>query len=170
MVHRSAGQRQLVKVPTGSRLWMFSFLLLTQFLHKETGDRRRWRWVQHHLKLCRGWTCNQTQKVVFTQKHSETFPLTFPLLNFPLDVSNPTSFVIFSRFTNCYRKVLIESSWFYPQTDKVGRPISTVIYFLLLTGSVSHLHRLPSAETWHFYMGEPLTVITSIIFSNRFDL
>ncbi|KAI3514470.1 hypothetical protein L1887_12898 [Cichorium endivia] len=46
-----------------------------------------------------------------------------------------------------------------PPRYKVGRPISTVIYFLLLTGSVSHLHRLPSAETWHFYMGEPLTIL-----------
>lgn len=43
-------------------------------------------------------------------------------------------------------------------TDKVDRPISTAIYFLLPSGSVSHLHRIPSAETWHFYLGEPLTV------------
>ncbi|XP_052200377.1 uncharacterized protein LOC127806865 isoform X3 [Diospyros lotus] len=43
--------------------------------------------------------------------------------------------------------------------DKVGRPISTSIYFLLPSGSVSHLHRIPCAETWHFYMGEPITVV-----------
>ncbi|GFS38514.1 hypothetical protein Acr_00g0057970 [Actinidia rufa] len=43
--------------------------------------------------------------------------------------------------------------------DKVDRPISTCIYFLLPSGSVSVLHRIPCAETWHFYMGEPLTVL-----------
>ncbi|MQM18537.1 hypothetical protein Taro_051532 [Colocasia esculenta] len=45
-----------------------------------------------------------------------------------------------------------------PNSDKVDRPVSTAIYFLLPTGSVSHLHRIPCAETWHFYKGEPLTV------------
>ncbi|XP_042508183.1 uncharacterized protein LOC122084165 [Macadamia integrifolia] len=43
--------------------------------------------------------------------------------------------------------------------DKVGRPISTAIYFLLPAGSVACLHRIPCAETFHFYMGEPLTVL-----------
>ncbi|XP_072953770.1 uncharacterized protein [Typha angustifolia] len=45
-----------------------------------------------------------------------------------------------------------------PPHYKVDRAVSTSIYFLLPSGSVSHLHRIPSAETWHFYMGEPLTV------------
>ncbi|KAG0503874.1 hypothetical protein HPP92_003946 [Vanilla planifolia] len=42
--------------------------------------------------------------------------------------------------------------------NKVGRPVSTAIYFLVPSGSVSRLHRIPCAETWHFYLGEPLTV------------
>ncbi|KAL0908419.1 hypothetical protein M5K25_022913 [Dendrobium thyrsiflorum] len=46
-----------------------------------------------------------------------------------------------------------------PQQFKVDRPVSTSIYFLLPSGSVSSLHRIPCAETWHFYMGEPLTVL-----------
>ncbi|KAK3040339.1 hypothetical protein RJ639_026744 [Escallonia herrerae] len=46
-----------------------------------------------------------------------------------------------------------------PPEYKVDRPISTCIYFLLSSGSVSHLHRIPCSETWHFYMGEPLTVL-----------
>lgn len=41
---------------------------------------------------------------------------------------------------------------------KVGRPVSTAIYFLMPTGNVSHLHRIPSSEVWHFYGGDPLTV------------
>ncbi|XP_068660745.1 uncharacterized protein YML079W [Aristolochia californica] len=45
-----------------------------------------------------------------------------------------------------------------PSRYKVDRPVSTAIYFLLPSGSVSHLHRIPCAETWHFYAGEPLTV------------
>ncbi|URE15334.1 Cupin superfamily (DUF985) [Musa troglodytarum] len=46
-----------------------------------------------------------------------------------------------------------------PPRYKIDRPVSTSIYFLLPSGSVSHLHRIPCAETWHFYLGEPLTVL-----------
>uniref|UniRef100_A0A5B7BAX5 DUF985 domain-containing protein n=1 Tax=Davidia involucrata TaxID=16924 RepID=A0A5B7BAX5_DAVIN len=46
-----------------------------------------------------------------------------------------------------------------PSEYKVDRPISTCIYFLLPSGSVSNLHRIPCAETWHFYTGEPMTVL-----------
>ncbi|XP_020867021.1 uncharacterized protein LOC9326383 isoform X2 [Arabidopsis lyrata subsp. lyrata] len=45
------------------------------------------------------------------------------------------------------------------QKFKVDRAVSTSIYFLLPSGSVSRLHRIPMAETWHFYLGEPLTVV-----------
>ncbi|KAG9458036.1 hypothetical protein H6P81_002544 [Aristolochia fimbriata] len=45
-----------------------------------------------------------------------------------------------------------------PPPYKVDRPVSTSIYFLLPSGCVSHLHRIPCAETWHFYAGDPLTV------------
>ncbi|XP_050215823.1 uncharacterized protein LOC126666939 [Mercurialis annua] len=46
-----------------------------------------------------------------------------------------------------------------PCAYKVDRAVSTAIYFLLPSGHVSHLHRIPCAETWHFYLGEPLTVL-----------
>ncbi|KAF6168718.1 hypothetical protein GIB67_013100 [Kingdonia uniflora] len=46
-----------------------------------------------------------------------------------------------------------------PPQYKVDRPVSSVIYFLMPSGDVSHLHRIPCAETWHFYKGEPLTVV-----------
>ncbi|KAK9101571.1 hypothetical protein Scep_025001 [Stephania cephalantha] len=46
-----------------------------------------------------------------------------------------------------------------PPQYKVDRPISTSIFFLLPSGCISHLHRIPCAETWHFYKGEPLTVV-----------
>lgn len=39
-----------------------------------------------------------------------------------------------------------------------GRSFSTAIYFLLLQGQRSRLHRLKSDELRHFYAGAPLTV------------
>jgi predicted cupin superfamily sugar epimerase len=52
-----------------------------------------------------------------------------------------------------------EGGW-YRQTfvDDVpgGRARSTLIYFLLEAGNVSHWHRVDSAEVWHWYAGAPL--------------
>ncbi|XP_020089691.1 uncharacterized protein LOC109711177 [Ananas comosus] len=45
-----------------------------------------------------------------------------------------------------------------PPHYKVSRPVSSAIYFLLPSGGIAHLHRIPCAEIWHFYLGEPLTV------------
>ncbi|KAH8505482.1 hypothetical protein H0E87_012642 [Populus deltoides] len=58
---------------------------------------------------------------------------------------------------------VVLSSSQLPSEYKVDRAVSTSIYFLLPSGNVSLLHRIPCAETWHFYLGEPLTVkLTSI--------
>ncbi|KNA07613.1 hypothetical protein SOVF_169990 [Spinacia oleracea] len=46
-----------------------------------------------------------------------------------------------------------------PPQYKVDRAVSTATYFLLPSGSVAHIHRVPCAETFHHYMGDPLTVI-----------
>ncbi|KAJ9547960.1 hypothetical protein OSB04_020503 [Centaurea solstitialis] len=63
-------------------------------------------------------------------------------------------------FTETFRDTSITlSTSQLPPEYKVDRPISTAIYFLLPSGSVSRLHRIPSAETWHFYLGEPLTIL-----------
>ncbi|PPD84615.1 hypothetical protein GOBAR_DD18441 [Gossypium barbadense] len=61
-------------------------------------------------------------------------------------------------FSETFRdsSVMLSTSQLPPQY-KVDRAVSTSIYFLLPAGSVSHLHRIPCAETWHFYLGEPLT-------------
>uniref|UniRef100_A0A0E0L8Y9 DUF985 domain-containing protein n=1 Tax=Oryza punctata TaxID=4537 RepID=A0A0E0L8Y9_ORYPU len=45
-----------------------------------------------------------------------------------------------------------------PPRYKVDRSVSSAIYFLLPAGEIAKLHRIPCAETWHYYMGEPLTV------------
>lgn len=46
-----------------------------------------------------------------------------------------------------------------PSPYKVDRAVSTAIYFLLPSGSVARLHRIPCAETFHYYLGEPITVV-----------
>ncbi|MBN9587838.1 MAG: cupin domain-containing protein [Alphaproteobacteria bacterium] len=43
--------------------------------------------------------------------------------------------------------------------DRMGgdtRGHSTLIYFLLRAGEVSHWHRIDAAEVWHFYRGAPV--------------
>ena len=37
-----------------------------------------------------------------------------------------------------------------------GKPMGTAIYFLLTANSYSHLHRLPTDEVYHFYLGAPV--------------
>jgi uncharacterized protein len=39
------------------------------------------------------------------------------------------------------------------------RSLSTAIYYLLTPGGVSSLHRLQSDEVFHFYVGDPLTML-----------
>ncbi len=39
------------------------------------------------------------------------------------------------------------------------RAYSTAIYYLLVPGSVSKMHRLTADEVFHFYMGDPVTWI-----------
>ncbi len=39
-----------------------------------------------------------------------------------------------------------------------GRCAGTMIYFLLLRGQVSRLHRLDADEGWHLYVGGPLEI------------
>lgn len=39
------------------------------------------------------------------------------------------------------------------------RDAGTAIYYLLTPDTVSQMHRLPSAETFHFYMGDPVEML-----------
>lgn len=45
-----------------------------------------------------------------------------------------------------------------PTLDDRGRPAATMIYFLLVQGHVSRLHRLDADEGWHLYLGGPLDI------------
>jgi predicted cupin superfamily sugar epimerase len=40
-----------------------------------------------------------------------------------------------------------------------SRPCGTAIYYLLTAESFSALHRLPGAEVYHFYLGDPVELI-----------
>jgi uncharacterized protein len=46
-----------------------------------------------------------------------------------------------------------------PKMFHGDRHFSTAIYFLLPQGTRSRLHRIASDEVWHFYLGDPLTLI-----------
>ncbi|MEO9526489.1 MAG: cupin domain-containing protein, partial [Roseibium sp.] len=46
-------------------------------------------------------------------------------------------------------------------TDDDGRAASTLIYFLLPEGVLSHWHKVDAVETWHWYAGAPLELSIS---------
>jgi len=46
-----------------------------------------------------------------------------------------------------------------PNSFKGDRNYSANIYFLVPEGKKSNLHRIASDESWHFYLGDPLTVV-----------
>jgi len=52
---------------------------------------------------------------------------------------------------------------FYRQTfadepDATGRPVSTLIYYMLTNNQAGTWHRVDSTEVWHWYAGAPLTL------------
>lgn len=55
---------------------------------------------------------------------------------------------------------------FYRQTfadlpDASGRPISTLIYYMLTNNQTGAWHRVDSAEVWHWYGGAPMLLSIS---------
>ncbi|MER5941198.1 cupin domain-containing protein [Streptomyces sp. NPDC001928] len=53
---------------------------------------------------------------------------------------------------------LFRQTWAGPQRSD-GRPQGTAIVVLLTADDYSALHRLPSDEVWHFYLGDPLEML-----------
>lgn len=45
------------------------------------------------------------------------------------------------------------------KTVQEGKPASTAIYYLLTKDSFSHMHRLPTDEVFHFYLGHPVELL-----------
>jgi predicted cupin superfamily sugar epimerase len=52
-------------------------------------------------------------------------------------------------------------TWRSPQRLKPGsgKSAGTAIYYLLTEDSFSHLHRLPTDEVYHFYLGDPVRLL-----------
>ncbi|MEU6545734.1 cupin domain-containing protein [Streptomyces sp. NPDC046859] len=53
---------------------------------------------------------------------------------------------------------LFRRTWAGPERPD-GRPQGTAIVVLLTADDYSALHRLPSDEVWHFYLGDPLEML-----------
>ncbi|WP_314222983.1 cupin domain-containing protein [Streptomyces zaehneri] len=53
---------------------------------------------------------------------------------------------------------LFRRTWAGPEGPD-GRPAGSAIVALLTADDFSALHRLPTDEVWHFYLGDPLTLL-----------
>ena len=62
-------------------------------------------------------------------------------------------------FKETYRDKEIILNRSLPDRFKGDRNYSTAIYYLLPEGTKSRLHRIPSDECWHFYLGDPMTLV-----------
>ena len=60
------------------------------------------------------------------------------------------------HFVEAFRSTLAVS----PADARGQRSALTLIYFLLIRGSVSRWHRVLSDEAWHWYEGAPLELLT----------
>ena len=55
---------------------------------------------------------------------------------------------------------LYRETWRLASPDGDGRPAATAIYYLLTPDTFSELHRLPHDELYHFYLGDPVDLLT----------
>ena len=63
------------------------------------------------------------------------------------------------RQTYCAAETLVRSA--LPSRYNVNKPVCTAIYYLLTSepDSFSALHRLPTDEIYHFYLGDPVELL-----------
>ena len=62
-------------------------------------------------------------------------------------------------FMETYRSSEIIPSSALPSRYLHGKALSTAIYFLLTPDTCSRLHRLPTDEIYHFYLGDPVEML-----------
>jgi predicted cupin superfamily sugar epimerase len=62
-------------------------------------------------------------------------------------------------FAETYRSSGIISPEALPEVHTVPKPLATAIYYMLTPDSFSALHRLPSDEIYHFYLGDPVEML-----------
>ncbi len=63
------------------------------------------------------------------------------------------------HFVETYRSPDIISKAGLPNRYSTDRNSSTAIYYLLTPGTFSELHRLPTDEIFHFYLGDPVDML-----------
>ena len=51
------------------------------------------------------------------------------------------------------------TSELFVETERGKRPAGTTIYYLLEPGTFSEMHKLPSDEIFHFYLGDPVEML-----------
>lgn len=59
-------------------------------------------------------------------------------------------------FRETYKSTQVIPSDCLPKVYSGNRACSTCIFYLVTPESFSSLHRLPTDEVWHFYLGDPL--------------
>jgi len=62
-------------------------------------------------------------------------------------------------FRETYRSPYTLSNDLPPGSYAEGRSLSTAIYYLLTPDTFSALHRLPTDEAFHFYLGDPVEML-----------
>ena len=63
------------------------------------------------------------------------------------------------HFREMYRSKLTVSAPELPPVYTGARNLATFIYYLLTPGEYSAIHRLPSDEIFHFYLGDPVQML-----------
>jgi len=63
------------------------------------------------------------------------------------------------HFLETYRSEEMIPKASLPDRFKSGRNISTAIYYLLTPQTFSAIHRLPTDEIFHFYLGDPVEML-----------
>jgi predicted cupin superfamily sugar epimerase len=62
-------------------------------------------------------------------------------------------------FRETYRSRWMISPDYLPEGMRGMHSIGTAIYFMVTPESFSRLHRVPGSEIFHFYMGDPVTML-----------
>jgi len=62
-------------------------------------------------------------------------------------------------FTQSYRSSDVLPATALPERYTGPRYLGTAIYYLLMPGTCSQIHRLPTDEIFHFYLGDPVNIL-----------
>jgi len=62
-------------------------------------------------------------------------------------------------FAETYRSPDLVADGLASAGQKAGKSLATAIYYLLKSGTYSAMHRLPTDEILHFYMGDAVTML-----------